>query len=320
MGDIVQTLPAVADLRHACPDGLIAWVVESRWAPLLAGNPSVDRVVPIALGAWRAAPFQIQSGHQVAQFIAGLHAAGFDLAIDFQGLIKSALIATLSGAKYVVGFEPTLLREALAGLAYSRRTASSSAHVVDRYRDLVASATGTPASDLAQFPLPEGVVSTDLPSRFVLASPQAGWGAKQWPIEHYSSLAARIWCMDGIPLVVDCHPSQRGLAHKIQAAAPKGAVIPHPSTIEGLIGATRAAQAVVGVDSGPLHVASAMGKPGVAIFGPTDPARNGPYGPGIVVLREPTAETTYKRGAEPSGSMRVFGPAAVYKALRPCLS
>ena len=319
MGDIVHTLPAVSDLRSALPDARIDWAVEDRWAPLLEENPVSDEAIPVALGRWRNSMSHLRSWREATELVGRLRETGYDLALDFQGLVKSALVARLSGANCVAGFESGLQREPLAGITYSRRAGSSRDHVVDRYRDLAAFACGVPSADTAVFPLPQGTLDPSLPERFVLTSPQAGWGAKQWPAGHYAELAASMWRSHAIPLVVDCAPGQGRYAEQIRAAAPKDAVIPHLSTIKGLIGATRVAQAVVGVDSGPLHLASAAGKQGVAIFGPTDPARNGPYGPGIVVIRDPNAETTYKRGRGPSGSMRACSPATVYVALKPFL-
>lgn len=320
MGDIVQTLPAVSDLRSAMPDARIDWAVEARWTPLLDGNPSIDEAIPVPLALWRNSRSRLRSWNEVRSLVGRLRARDYDLALDFQGLFKSALLAKLSGAACVAGFEPGLQREPLAGVAYSSRASSSSVHVVDRYRDLAAFAAGAPSGDPAVFSLPEGTLDPGLPQRFVLASPQAGWGSKQWPAGHYTELAAAIWHSHNIPLVVDHAPGEERHVEEIDAAAPQGAVIPHASTIEGLIGATRAADAVVGVDSGPLHLASAAGKRGVAIFGPTDPDRNGPYGPGMVVVRDADAETTYKRDPDPSWSMHACGPAMVYDALRPFLS
>ena len=134
-------------------------------------------------------------------------------------------------------------------------------------------------------PLPAGTPEGQLPETdFVLASPLAGWRSKQWPGEHYATLAARVRSELGLPLVLN---------------APPGVTFPeipqamlHTSGLPGLIHATRRAAAVVGVDSGPLHLAAALGRPGVAIFGPTDPARNGPYGNTVRVLRSPSAVTS----------------------------
>jgi len=143
---------------------------------------------------------------------------------------------------------------------------------------------------------------------FVLASPLAGWGSKQWPIEHYAALAEHLRRECGIPLVVN---------------GPQPLHVPgtesHVSGIDGLIDATRRAAAIVGVDSGPLHIAAAIGKPGVAIYGPTDPAATGPYGKTFAVLRSRDAVTTYKRGAESDASMRAITPGQVFEQLRTIL-
>ena len=153
---------------------------------------------------------------------------------------------------------------------------------------------------------PEG----SLPAQpFVLASPLAGWGSKQWPVERWSELAAML----DLPLVVNGPPSSQS-----ELSAIKGASV-HLSSVAGLIDATRRATAVVGLDSGPLHLAAALAKPGVALFGPTDPARNGPYGTSFRVLRDPRAVTDYHRRDEPDASMRTITPAMVAEALHDVL-
>ena len=155
--------------------------------------------------------------------------------------------------------------------------------------------------------LPPGAPEGDLPEgRFVLVSPLAGWGSKQWPLEFHEELARRL----DVPLVANGPPDAADLLARI-----RGAHV-HLSGIAGLIDATRRAQAVIGVDSGPLHLAAALGKPGVAVFGPTDPARNGPYGGTIRVLRNPGALTTYKRRPAGDESMRAISPEAVLEALQ----
>jgi heptosyltransferase I len=223
--------------------------------------------------------------------------------VDFQGLLKSALTATFARPQRIFGFHQTQTRERAAGLFYSNKTVSHSAHVVDRNLDLAASAGA--ASALKLFNVPPGAPEDELPSGdFVLASPLAGWASKQWPIESYGVLAARLRKELDLPLVLN---------------GPPGSGLPHISGLPGLIDATRRAAAVIGVDSGPIHIAAALGKPGVAIFGPTDPARNGPYGDSIRVLRSPSAETTYKRGASIDDSMRSISPDAVFEALKTVL-
>ncbi len=319
MGDVIHTLPAVADLRSALPSARIAWMIDTRWQHLLNGNRTVDEVIPFPLATWRRAGIGISGVAQAWSFVSRVQSTAIDIAADFQGLIKSAAVARLSGAECVIGFDATILREPLAGLLYDRRSGMSCRHVVDRNRALSAQIAGVMPSGYPTFPLPPGELCNGLPERYVLASPQAGWGSKQWPAGHFSKLADMIWHGFGIPLVADCAPGQEHHAEQIRNAAATGAVLVHVSTIPQLIGATRAALAVVGVDSGPLHLAAALDKPGVAIFGPTDPSRNGPYGSSIHVIRDHDAATSYKRGNVPSRSMQGCTPAMVFDRIGPLL-
>jgi heptosyltransferase-1 len=294
MGDIIQALPAVASLKQSLPGARITWIVASRWAPLLDGNPTIDRSIPL----------DSMTPSSLLRARRELHSEPFDLAVDFQGLIKSALIAAAARPSRIFGFDRSQAREKPATLFYTHATLSTSSHVVDRNLDLAHDAGAT--SRTANFPLPPGEPDHALPDGdFVLACPLAGWGSKQWPLESYAALAKKL----GMPLVVNGPPSSAGALSRIEGA------VPHLSGIPGLIYATRRAAAIVGVDSGPLHLAAALGKPGVAIFGPTDPGRNGPYGNSIHVLRSPGAPTTYKRHAEIDASMRAVTPGDVLAAL-----
>jgi heptosyltransferase-1 len=297
LGDIVHTLPAAASLKHAYPASRLTWIVEPKWAPLLEENPFIDRIELLDRGSfaglvrsWRA-----------------LRSEAYDLAVDFQGLVKSALVARAARPGRIFGFARSQVRERAAALFYSHRTASHSVHVVERNLDLAVAAGAV--DRLRVFPLPPGRSEGDLPSGdFVLASPFAGWPAKQWPLGHYRALAARLRRELGIPLVLNVPPGA-------PLPAVEGAVA-HASGLPGLIHATRRAAAVLGVDSGPLHLAAALAKPGVAIFGPTDPARNGPYGGSLKILRAPAAPTTYQRGTAISETMWSITPEEVFQALR----
>jgi len=300
MGDVLHALPAVASLKHSFRGARLTWLVKPQWAPLLEGNPFVDRLVllrrgfPAGLyGTWRE-----------------LRAESYDFAVDFQGLLQSAIWASAAHPERIFGFHASLLRERAAGIFYSAGVPAGATHVVDRNLQLAAAAGAS--GELHAFPLPPGTPEGGLPeSDFVLASPLAGWRSKQWPLEHYAALATRLRRELGVPLVLNAPPG---------AAFPQVPdAVPHCSTLAGLIDATRRATAVVGVDSGPLHLAAALGKPGVAIFGPTDPARNGPYGGSLRVLRSPGAVTTYKRGSVIDESMRRMVPGEVFDALKTSL-
>ena len=296
MGDIIHTIPAVAWLKRTYPRAAVSWLVESKWADLLEHNPYVDEVIRVNRQSWRSALACCRE----------LRARRFDLAVDFQGLLKSAIPAAVSRAAHVVGFAAP--RERLAKYFYHRRVAVSEGHVVERYLKLAEAAGANPG--VIECPMPAGRPEGDLPARdFVLASPFAGWEGKQWPMEYYGTLGALLQQKLGLELVLNGAP----------AAAATLAAVPHTSThlssLAGLIHATRRATAVIGPDSGPLHLAAALVKPGVAIFGPTDPARNGPYGKSFVVLRSPRAVTTYKRARSVDSSMRDVTPQQVLAAL-----
>jgi heptosyltransferase-1 len=297
MGDIIHTLPAVASLKHSIPFSRITWLVEAKWTALLEGNPYVEGTIALdrhtfggIAAAWKT-----------------LRAQRFDFAVDFQGLTKSALAAAIAWPERIVGFGDS--REAPARLFYSSKVLPpASLHVVERNLHLAGAAGAS--SLVTSFPIPDGCPEGELPDgEFVLACPQAGWGAKQWPLENYSALGRMLKRETGMTLVLNG-------PHRIDAEH----TVAHESSLPGLIDATRRAAAVVGLDSGPLHLAAALGKPGVAIFGPTDPARNGPYKSKLTLLRTDGAQTTYKRGAEPMESMRSVTPAMVFDALKPALT
>jgi heptosyltransferase I len=298
MGDLIHALPAVASLRACFPGAHLAWAAAPRWRDLLVGNPVVDEFIEIdrrRLGGW-------------VRGWRALRRERFDVAVDFQGLWQSALVGAIARATKLIGYERAQAREGGAALFYTEGVHAMAAHVVDRNLELVAMAGA--ARRLHEFPLPEGRAEGELPEEpFVLASPLAGWVAKQWPAEHYEVLAREVRERLGMSLVVNGAPGSERTLRRIE-----GAMI-HLSSVAGLINATRRAAAVVGVDSGPLHLAAALGRPGVAIFGPTDPARNGPYGGSITVLREQGAATSYAREGEIAASMRAVGPAQVVDAL-----
>jgi heptosyltransferase I len=290
MGDIIHTLPAAASLKNSHPGTHLTWVVESRWRPLLEENSFIDRIVELRRGSLGG----------LWQTLRELRSSRYDLAVDFQGLIKSALTAALASPGRIFGYDRSQTREPAAAILYSNRTIAHATHIVDRHLELAAAAGAV--HPLRSFPLPAGRPEGALPKGdFVLASPLAGWGSKQWPLAHYRGLADLLRRELDIPLILD---------------GPPGSGFDHHSTLSGLIHATRRAAAVVGVDSGPMHLAAALNRPGVAIFGPTDPARNGPYGKSIRVLRSDAATTTYKRTPDIAACMQAITPDRVFECLK----
>lgn len=291
MGDVIHALPAVASLKQSFPHCYLSWTIEARWAPLLAGNPFVDEIIEV----------DRRSLTSLSELRRKLRSASWDFAVDFQGLLKSALVASIARPERIYGFHRFQVREPLAALFYSRTVKTGAGHVVDRNLELAQGAGAF--CTVKAFPIPAGDPEGHLPAGpFVLASPLAGWTSKQWPAEYYAALADLL----DIPLVLNVPPGVN---------LPCGRAILHESGLSGLIDATRRASAVVGVDSGPMHLAAALGKSGVAIFGPTDASRNGPYGGSLRVLRSPGALTSYKRGDQIDDSMKAITPAEVASAL-----
>jgi heptosyltransferase-1 len=302
MGDVIHTLPAAASLKHSIPNSRLTWLIRPRWAPLLESNPYIDEIIPVerSFAASFAEARRLRARH-------------FDLAVDFQGLIQTAALAFAVKPSKLAGFDRKRVRERPAALFYSCEIKTRAEHAVERNVELAAGARALMggAGELAagsdelagkvtashlpySFPLPAGAPEGSLPpGKFVLTSPLAGWGAKQWPLERWSELAALL----NLPLVVNGPPDAAPLLQQI-----RGAHV-HLSGLPGLIDATRRAHAVIGVDSGPLHLAAALAKPGAAIYGPTNPARHGPYGGTIRVLRSPDAVADYSRRSTPHASM-----------------
>ena len=303
MGDILHALPAAASLKLSFPDRKLTWVVEQLWTPLLHGNPYIDRVVSFERkrsSTWNAARRELREWQ-------------YDLAVDFQGLIKSAVVARLANPERIFGFAREEVRERPAALLYTDQISSAAVHRVDRALDLAVAAGAGILTRASHLPAgePEGILPDE---PFVLASPFAGWTSKQWPIEYFDELGAILRKGKGMPLVLNAPPSASPAMMALRHAHP------HFSGIEGLIYATRRAAAIVGVDSGPVHLAAALRKPGVAIFGPTDPAINGPYGGTLVVLRAAGAPTSYKREDSIAPSMREITPWQVWTRLRELLT
>jgi heptosyltransferase I len=302
LGDIVHALPAVASLRLSFPDARIAWLAAARWFPLLQGNPAIDELIPFERDGLRALSGSWRR----------LRGVRPEIALDLQGLLQSAVAGRLSRPKRFLGFDAAVAREPLASMMYSERIRVTGPHRVERNLQLVAAAGAQNLTEEAF--IPPGRLEGELPAGdFVLASPFAGWGSKQWPLAFYGQLADRL-DQEGLELVLNVAPER---AREAQSLARVRVLV---SGLDGLIFATRRATAVVGVDSGPLHVAAALKKPGVALFGPTDPAQTGPFRSPMEVLRIADATTTYKRSDATHAAMSGLSAEAVWAALERSLA
>ena len=292
LGDIVHTVPAAAALRRACPDARIDWVVDARHASFAELITGIDRVVPLekpTLGAW-------------IQLVRTLRPARYDVALDFQGLMKSAVIARASGANRVAGFSIWHLREKAARPFYSEvGNGEPPAHVIQKNLNLL-SVAGINTTEV-EFPLAHSrsavveTVRAEASGRpIALINPGAAWPNKRWPASRFGEVGAFLKEVRGLEPFVLWGGSEQSLAEEVAKASGGAARVAPATTIADLLELSRAAALMVSGDTGPLHIAGAAGTPIVAIFGPTDPERNGPWAGGdVVVSRYGSCECHYQR-------------------------
>jgi len=260
-GDVIHTIPAVVALREALAETEIAWAVEPAYAELVE---MVARVRPIRVTLKQWSISRIAAARRDVR--------GFNTAIDFQGLIKSSLMAKASGARQRYGFARDVIREKPAAWFVNRPVAIDPArHVVEwnveLARAVAPSIAGVPRADFTPFAAdPTGKLAR-LEGRIILL-PGAGKPAKQWPLERFAELARRI----GSDALVAWGPGEEPLARAI------GAEVAPATNFRELAYVLGKARLVIGADTGPLHLAAALGTPVIGLYGPTNPARNGPYG------------------------------------------
>jgi heptosyltransferase-1 len=302
MGDVIHAMYAVAALRAALPETKIGWAIEERWADLLSPKTLVDDVHIVNTKQWRISPFSAGTRKQIKNAFGDIRAQKYALAADFQGAIKSALVACFAGADVVAGMATP--REAPAKLFYKRRVATNGTHVIEQYCSLAeaiaAKALPVAAPEFPRDNQAEAVIAKKFGgSQIIILNPGAGWPAKQWPAKRYGEVAKAL-SSEGMKPVINYGPGEEELAREAEAAS-NGTAVAVSYSISELIALARYARLFIGGDTGPLHLAAAMKVPVVALFGPTDPARNGPYGTRSVVLRNPASKTSlsHTREADP---------------------
>jgi lipopolysaccharide heptosyltransferase I len=286
LGDIVHALPIAAALRATWPDARIDWLVDVRHRPILDRVTGLSGIVPVDTR-------QMRGDVGVVAVVRRLRAARYDVAVDAQGLMKSAWLARLAGARRVVGLARGHLREPLARWGYDDTAEPAGPHVVDHALALAeaAGAAAGPAR-FALTPPPSDVVARvrrtlglAAEAPFAVLNPGAAWPNKRWPADRFGAVARHLRERHGWPSIVVWGPGEEDLASAVVAAAGPGAAAPAPPTSLGdLIATVAAAGLVVSGDTGPLHLAAAVGTPIVGLYGPTDPARNGPWSPADVTL------------------------------------
>jgi len=334
MGDVIHTLPAVHVLRDAFPQAHIGWLIEERWSELLCApgasrrgprsalRPLVDEVHTVNLKAWGRSPFSLSTLQRAATVWNDVRGARYGLAVDLQGAMRSALLARFSRARVVYGAaEP---RESPASLWYTRKVIARGRHVVEQnlsvaqavFERELASRPPDISCDFPRDPQAEERIVHRLAElgigNFAVLNPGAGWGAKRWPAERYGEVARKL-AEQGVQSILNYGPGEEELVRAAEVAS-GGTAKAMTCTISQLIALTRRARLFIGGDTGPLHLAAALQVPVVAIFGPTDPARNGPYGARSIVLRSPESVTSHARRAAADEGLLSIGCEAVLAA------
>jgi len=290
IGDVLHGVPVAVALKRAFPTARIGWAVEGRAADVLAGHPAVDHLFRLPRG-WLKSPSAVLTLRRQ------LRAFAPDVAIDLQGLLKSGVATWLSGARMRIGFARPVAREG-SWLACTNMVKPVATHVVDRNCDLLVPLgvrESRPAFDMPRWPISrermlQWLTGQRLPEPPVVINPGAGWASKRWPTERFAALARCLHRRHGIrPLVVWGGGEERAAAERIAADSCGEAIVAPQTTRQDLGELFRLARLVISGDTGPLHLAAAVGTPCVGLFGPVPAARNGPYGSQHVCVEPPEA-------------------------------
>lgn len=355
MGDVLHGLSAVAALRRAHPDWRIGWAIDPRWQPLLRSAsqpdarpgteamPVVDRIHLVPTRQWGRAPLSLATLRSVLHLRRELRAEQYDLCIDLQGSIRSAIIGRMADATRLYGSEQP--REAPARWLYKERVPTHEPHVVEQACEIIGAATqGRLAPIAPSLPIDASAEAwcaallEELRKRTgaldcIVLAPGAGWGAKRWPAECFAAVAARL-AAEGHAVLVNSGPGEDDLARQVVRAAHAQLQLAQGKStasaedtlriqavacdIGQLTSLLRKASLFVGGDTGPLHLAAALQCPVVGIYGPTDPRRNGPFefanGARHIALRDAGSSTDHARREAPEAGLLRISPQQVVDA------
>lgn len=307
LGDVVHALPVASALRRHLPSAHLAWIVEAREAALLSEHPDLDQVISVDTRGWRrrlrtpAGAWEVR--RELAQLIRRLRSSRFDIVLDLQGLLKTGLLAASTGAPRRIGFARSHLKEPLSALFTNCRVTPppEAAHVVEQYLALLEPLGVSERRPVFHLPLcpdtahridaflaEQGVTPRD---SLVALNLGAGRPAKRWPVPHWKRLAEGL-TSEGFRLLLLWGPGEKEFALSAARELEPAPLLAPPTTLHELAALLRRAALVVASDTGPLHLAAALGTPCLGLYGPTSPERNGPYGPLCRALRSPDGTMT----------------------------
>jgi len=302
LGDLVHTLPVVPAFRTGLPEARLHWFVDRRWAPLLELVPGIDEVISLD---------RTLSGHVTC--VQRLRRARYSCAVDFQGLWRSALLTRLSGAARRIGRDRKTARERGASLFYTECVAAAGRHIAEMHMSLAVYAGARPMEMRFPLRIPDELdvrvrekLRREGVGDYLVVSPGGGWQSKLWPAERFGGLCAEVSRRLGLRCLVNVAPKRESLGQRVVRAAEPSIPLVISLPIPELAALLARAAVVVAGDTGPLHLAAALGAPVVALFGDTDPARNGPLPRGTVVQNAPCELREYERGLYERG--RAYAP------------
>lgn len=312
MGDVLHALPAVCALRQLRPDCWIGWAIAPRWRPLLSSrDPSFQadldrRTMPVVnhcfvapTDVWKREGASVATARSMRQLARELRQAHFDVCADLQGSIRSAVIGRMTASARLVGSGAP--RERPAKLLYQERVRVCSTHVVQQACELLGAAVEAvlqPAPVILPHDLEAdewAAATVRAAERTVLLAPTAGWGSKEWLPERFGAVAHAL-AERGFKVLVNAASARDDTALRVVGGS-AGRAQMVPCTLPRLVALTRLCSLVIAGDSGPLHLAAALGVPVVGLYGPTDPNRTGPWSARATVLRDPASVTDHKRHA-----------------------
>jgi lipopolysaccharide heptosyltransferase I len=326
LGDIVLALPALAALRRSFPDAEISWLVRPEFAPLLENHPHLTRIIPFDRKFLATAWYSRKAFAAFIALIRQLRSSGFDVVFDFQGLFRTAFLAWLSGCKNRFGMADA--RE-FGRIFYTHNVPQDQdcIHLVDYYLKIIRAA-GTSNTDV-QFVLPVAPVAVDSvknlltdngvkANHYAILVPGAARANKRWPIERFAQLADKISSAFGLSIIVTGSPSERDHIEKLKETANAHvANLAGKTSLAELVALLKDARLVVSGDTGPGHIAAALGVPVVLIFGPTNPARVEPYKRNeCVVAIDPNGRGLKADSYDPGHSIEGITVEQVYQKVR----
>jgi heptosyltransferase-1 len=283
LGDVIHHLPAVTEARARYPNARFAWVVEEAFAPVVRLHPAIDLAIPVATRKWRSAPFDAATWQSFSGFRHALRARRFDDVIDTQGLFfKSALIARYArGCRH--GYDFQSIKEPAASLLYDvRHRVVWNQHAVVRNRALTAQALGYAPKGPPDFGLDRAQLASPAAAPYAVLLHATARPEKRWPEDNWRQLAAAL--ASDIDLLIPFGTATEGEQAERIAAAAKRANVPDHAPLDRMASLIAGARFVVGVDTGLVHLAAALGVPLVAIFLASDPALTGPVGSGPIAV------------------------------------